>query len=460
MFDGHPITIIPHTNEDRKQYLFLANDVGKVLDIKNIRTAIQHFDEDERCTDTVQTAFGGCQNATYLTSHGVYRLLYSSKSPLAKKFRSWVGNILDDIIFQEARQLRQLVANYEEQLDELRNENNQVVSDILVKTYDKKPVLYLGYISYDIVKFGTTGKLRHRLATHKHNFKEFRLVEVIESVHNRVIESKLKKAVRDHQILMTVNGVQCTELVKLDDTFSYEELRALVINIKTKVERSNDRDFEMLQAQLDLTKTQYKLQRLQLLTGSTTSRICTQSSDSESESESDTDVAPPQQRTSQTKKPPVRLIPTIPEPESIAEAWSAWNETLKPYFSVVAKPPWKAQNKQQYMMRYYRLEYFGLYVDWAIQQTQLTAEAVLAILSEIAHAYGDAEKTFITSSLYVCIYRQGQSYEEGRKAHVRIPPEKVAAELQRKGLPIPSVGIKDMRRMFIGRPLARKRDTS
>ena len=44
--------------------------------------------------------------ASYLTSQGVYRLLYNSKKPEAKKFRKWAGAILDDIIFNESKELK------------------------------------------------------------------------------------------------------------------------------------------------------------------------------------------------------------------------------------------------------------------------------------------------------------------------------------------------------------------
>ena len=37
---------------------------------------------------------------------GIYRLLYASKKPIAKKFRKWAGNILDDITFNESEELK------------------------------------------------------------------------------------------------------------------------------------------------------------------------------------------------------------------------------------------------------------------------------------------------------------------------------------------------------------------
>ena len=54
-FENNLITII---KEDPNIYLFKAADIGKLLDIVNIRSSIQKFDETERCVREVDTGFG------------------------------------------------------------------------------------------------------------------------------------------------------------------------------------------------------------------------------------------------------------------------------------------------------------------------------------------------------------------------------------------------------------------
>ena len=54
---------------------------------------------------------GTLQDTIFLTSQGVYRLLYNSKKEIAKKFRKWAGNILDDIIFNESKELQKQLEN-------------------------------------------------------------------------------------------------------------------------------------------------------------------------------------------------------------------------------------------------------------------------------------------------------------------------------------------------------------
>lgn len=111
-FEDHPIFIFNEQiePESKKKYYFRANDIGNALDIVNIRSSIQNFEDDEMVVRKVYDQKGAMQNTKFLTSHGVYRLLYSSKKPLAKKFRKWAGDILDDIIFNESNELKKKLA--------------------------------------------------------------------------------------------------------------------------------------------------------------------------------------------------------------------------------------------------------------------------------------------------------------------------------------------------------------
>jgi prophage antirepressor-like protein len=79
-----------------------ASDIGKVLGIVNIRTSIMNFDDDEKIVRTTYSSNSCNPETIFLTSQGVYRLLYNSKKEVAKKFRKWAGSILDDIIFNES----------------------------------------------------------------------------------------------------------------------------------------------------------------------------------------------------------------------------------------------------------------------------------------------------------------------------------------------------------------------
>ena len=46
-FENNNISIVHENIYDKKVYYFKASDIGKALDITNIRTSIVNFDEDE-----------------------------------------------------------------------------------------------------------------------------------------------------------------------------------------------------------------------------------------------------------------------------------------------------------------------------------------------------------------------------------------------------------------------------
>jgi prophage antirepressor-like protein len=133
-FENNPIAILHENNDTKKVYYFKASDIGNALGIVNIRTTIQNYeDEDERVVRKVYDPQGTPQNTIFLSSQGVYRLLYNSKKEIAKKFRKWAGNILDDIIFNESAELKRQL----EEKDKLLQQKNQELIKYQTLTYEE-----------------------------------------------------------------------------------------------------------------------------------------------------------------------------------------------------------------------------------------------------------------------------------------------------------------------------------
>lgn len=129
-FENCEISILHENIDNKKVYYFKASDIGKALGIVNIHSTIQNYeDEDERVIRKAYDPQKNLQNTTFLSSQGVYHLLYNSKKDIAKKFRKWAGNILDDIIFNESVELkRQLEENKQlllEQKDQIKQLENK-----------------------------------------------------------------------------------------------------------------------------------------------------------------------------------------------------------------------------------------------------------------------------------------------------------------------------------------------
>ena len=143
-FENNPIAILQEDTNNKKVYYFKASDVGKVLGIVNIRSTIQNYEEeDERVVRNVYDPYGTPQDTIFLSSQGVYRLLYNSKKEVAKKFRKWAGNILDDIIFNESIELKRQLQHNEKillekdqqlQIKETQlQENAKLINDLELK---------------------------------------------------------------------------------------------------------------------------------------------------------------------------------------------------------------------------------------------------------------------------------------------------------------------------------------
>lgn len=72
---------------------FIAADCCAALDIKDHTTALRNFDDDEKGTHTVRT-LGGPQKMLYVTEAGLYRLVFMSRKPDAKKFQRWIFHVV------------------------------------------------------------------------------------------------------------------------------------------------------------------------------------------------------------------------------------------------------------------------------------------------------------------------------------------------------------------------------
>ena len=77
--------------------LFKANDIGNLLEIKDIRTTIREFDKDEWHTMPVTDSLGRIQETNMLTEQGLYKILMISRKPIAKHFQKWVFNVIREI---------------------------------------------------------------------------------------------------------------------------------------------------------------------------------------------------------------------------------------------------------------------------------------------------------------------------------------------------------------------------
>ena len=136
-FENNPISILQEDIDNKKIYYFKANDIGKALNLTNIAVSIQSYDEDEKVVRKAYDLRGCEQNTIFLTSRGVYRLLYNSKKEIAKKFRKWASDILDDIIFNQSTELKRQLETHQKLLQEKTEQLEEQQKKIIF--YENKP---------------------------------------------------------------------------------------------------------------------------------------------------------------------------------------------------------------------------------------------------------------------------------------------------------------------------------
>lgn len=70
---------------------FVASDVCRVLGVKNVPDAVDRLDEDEKGIVTIDT-LGGAQAMNAVSEPGVYRLVFTSRKPVAERFKRWLAH--------------------------------------------------------------------------------------------------------------------------------------------------------------------------------------------------------------------------------------------------------------------------------------------------------------------------------------------------------------------------------
>ncbi len=115
-FQNNELTIPINVQGTYEEPLFRASDIGIVLEISNIRTSIQDFDNSEKHGVHTMDIIGRNQETTFLTEKGLYKILFKSRKPIAKIFIDWVCEVIKEIRLNSKYQLEKLLEDKEQQL--------------------------------------------------------------------------------------------------------------------------------------------------------------------------------------------------------------------------------------------------------------------------------------------------------------------------------------------------------
>ena len=126
---------------DFENPLFVANDIGDILEIKNIRDSIKNYKIDEvlkgvGISDTLSN--GGYSNVNMLTEKGLYKLMYKSHSKIADKFQDFVYNLLHNL---RTKKISMIESKLNEQ-NKLIEEQKILIEEQNKKIIDPKTMFY------------------------------------------------------------------------------------------------------------------------------------------------------------------------------------------------------------------------------------------------------------------------------------------------------------------------------
>jgi prophage antirepressor-like protein len=170
--------------------LFRASDIGLVLNISNIRTSINDFNESEKITYVLNTTQGE-QSVTFLTEKGLYKVLFRSRKPIAEKFKDWVCEVIKEIRISGKYELEKVLKEKNVEIKEKDELNDKLIKqkslerqNILLKEFDSSgPLVYIVKVkTYKngtyVVKIGESRiGISDRFNDHKSSYEECELLD-------------------------------------------------------------------------------------------------------------------------------------------------------------------------------------------------------------------------------------------------------------------------------------------
>jgi prophage antirepressor-like protein len=175
--------------------LFQANQIGRLLEISNIRENLRDFDDTQKVVSLTDT-LKGSQKTIFLTELGLYRLLGRSRKPIANIFQNWMIKVLKELRINGIYELKK-ENDVENKL--IKYNSDLKIHKILLKLYDNKNVVYLCKLKEIddkfIIKIGSSQSLKERLShiTTSFNLTQILLLSAIESDNITKFERFLHK---------------------------------------------------------------------------------------------------------------------------------------------------------------------------------------------------------------------------------------------------------------------------
>ena len=225
--------------------LFRASIIGEILEMTNIRSSIQHFDNTEKVTRITNTPSGN-QGVTYLTEKGLYKILFKSRKSIAENLQNWICDIIKEIRLNGSYNLQKQLESQKCEIETTKNiemtkkinehkelENEKVLLDkfanigsiiyiIKVKTFeDGKYVIKIGESRQGI---------RMRYAEHKSRYDECLLLDCFQVEKSKQFEHFLHHhlIIRPNKVKNLENHERENELFLIGQNLTYQMVLKII----------------------------------------------------------------------------------------------------------------------------------------------------------------------------------------------------------------------------------------
>lgn len=135
LFQGREVRILG----TREEPLFVANDIGAILEIKDMKSTLRLFDDTEKGVHSMHT-LGGNQQMTLLTEKGLYKILFTSRKKEAKVFQDWVFRVIKEIRLKGRYVLAEDIENQQLVLEQSQNDMRQELEEPHAEIEVLKPI--------------------------------------------------------------------------------------------------------------------------------------------------------------------------------------------------------------------------------------------------------------------------------------------------------------------------------
>jgi prophage antirepressor-like protein len=230
---------------DGNELLFRASIIGEMLEMTNIRTSIQHFDDTEKVTRITNTPSGN-QGVTYLTEKGLYKILFKSRKPIAENLQNWLCDIIKEIRLNGSYNLQKQLESQKCEIETAKNiemeekinkhkelENEKVLLDkfanigsiiyiIKVKTFEDGTY---------VIKIGESRQgIRRRYSDHRSSYEECLLLSCFQVEKSKQLEHFLHHhtIIRPNKVKNLENHERENELFLIGQNLTYQMILKII----------------------------------------------------------------------------------------------------------------------------------------------------------------------------------------------------------------------------------------